>query len=72
MSDTGKLDPKYFERDPNALSVGISINHLRKVRLFFFYLDQNTIDCLWTFGNVIQQFGCLFFVRNLEAGGKRK
>ncbi|XP_062570055.1 phospholipid-transporting ATPase ABCA3-like [Saccostrea cucullata] len=29
-SDTGKLDPKYFERDPNGLSVGISVNHLRK------------------------------------------
>lgn len=34
-SDTGNLDPKYFERDPNALSVGISINHLRKARLCY-------------------------------------
>lgn len=40
MSDTGKLDPKYFERDPNALSVGISINHLRKVRLGFIFLTK--------------------------------
>lgn len=71
MSDTGKLDPKYFERDPNALSVGISINHLRKVRLVFF-LDQNTIDCLWTFGNVIQQFGCLFFCQEFGSGRKKK